>query len=84
MPVGEYAAGKALRVACAALLPGWLLLWLVIVLLGSSADTVHLRPCSARAASSFGGHRRELHDGYGLPVLSWILPPAPWLWTRTA
>ena len=63
MPVGEYAVGKALRIACAALLPGWLLLWLLIALLGASVDSIHLQPCSARAASSFGSHRRDLHDG---------------------
>lgn len=61
MPL-EFAVGKALRIACAALIPGWLLLWVCIAFLGSTADSVHLRPCSARAASSFGGHRRELHN----------------------
>jgi hypothetical protein len=74
MPVGEYAVGKALRIACAALLPGWLLLWLLIAVLGSSVDSIHLRPCSARAASSFGSHRHDLHDGCALHLLSCMWP----------
>lgn len=65
MPVGEFAVGKALRIACAALISGWLLLWLFVAVLGSTADSVLLRPCSARAVFSFGGHRRTLHNGCG-------------------
>lgn len=64
MAVGEAVPGRVLRVACAVILPGWLLLWLYVAFLGSTADSLHLRPCSARAASSFGGRRRSLHDRY--------------------
>ena len=62
MLLGEWLLSqKLLRLAAATILPGWLLLWAWVALLSTSADSVGFQSCSARAASSFGSHRRDIH-----------------------
>lgn len=73
MVFGEFAAGKYLRLACTAVLPTWVLIWLYVAFISSSADSISLRPCSVHAAASFGSHRRELHRCGTVHVLhSWL------------